>query len=356
MTVTAHAMSTIELRRIVDERLRAFFDEHAGSAGPAGTTFSRLWSSIARSSGGGKRIRPTLVLRAHSAFGGDSPDDAVTVATAFELLHTAFLLHDDVIDGDLMRRGRPNLIGEFVEDARRRGVPDQSAREWGRAAAILGGDILIHSAQAMVARAGVGHTRRIALLDVMEQSVFVTAAGELDDVAFSTGAAVASQADVLAMTRAKTAHYSFQAPLQAGAILAGAADDDVAMLGRFGRSVGVAFQLQDDLLGVFGASEMTGKSTRSDLQNAKSTCLMTYALQTDARAELLAATGAAELSEGDLRRIRALLTDCGARSFVERLIDGFVSDAIATIADHPLPGHLGEYLCEVAECAGHRVS
>jgi geranylgeranyl diphosphate synthase type II len=347
--------STVDALFAIDSRLTDFFAGRAGLIPRSGPLFTELWCAIRRSTLGGKRFRPALVVNTCCALGGGAGDDVVSVATAVELLHTAFLLHDDVIDGDTVRRGRPNLIGEFERDGRVRGMTEDDALDWACSAAILAGDLLIHSALAMVARVDVDARRRYRLIDLFEESVFVTAAGELHDVAFGTGRAVPSADEVLEMTEWKTANYSFQLPLNAGAVLAGAAEHTTAALTEYGRRVGIAFQLRDDLLGVFGSERLTGKSTLSDLRGAKVTVLAAFALDSALGQEwrsVLAEPG----TDGAIARARDILASCGGYDHVEGLIDTYVADAIGVLDAAELPAGLRAYLVRVAEGASQRTS
>lgn len=356
MTIAVASEAMPGRRSSVDGRLSAFFDDNAERVARHGAAYLRLWDAARRSTLGGKRIRPALVMNAFDAFGGASEADAASVAVAFELLHTAFLLHDDVIDGDTVRRGRLNLIGEF---ARETGSDDRGGArgtQWGRAAAILAGDLLLHAAGSQIARLDVAAQTRTALLDLLDESLFVTAAGELYDVAYATGTEGPAMPEVLAMTQWKTAHYSFQAPLQAGAILAGAPADAVDALGAYGRCTGTAFQLRDDLLGVFGSEEDTGKSCRSDLRGGKRTALLQYARHTTAADELRTIVGDPDIGSAQIRHARAALERCGARTYVEGLITQLVAEASAQLDAGPIPHVLHEYLAAVAEHAGRRVS
>jgi len=340
----------------VTTRLADFFDAKELRAATLGGQYAELWAAARHSSEGGKKFRPALVLNTYAALGGDSQDDAVAVAMAFELLHTAFLLHDDVIDGDTMRRGHPNLLGTFSAQASARGVSARSAATWGEASAILAGDLLIQAAQAQVARLGVGEHKRLALLDLLEECLFVTAAGELADVAFSTSVQIPVLSDVVSMTQWKTAHYSFQAPLQAGAILADASADTVRGLSEFGRNVGIAFQLRDDILGVFGVEDETGKSSTSDLREGKMTLLMCYALQRSDTDELASILAHSDITAADATRVRQLLETSGARDFIEALITDYAQLAMAAIDSPAIPAGLRRQLEEVARKACDRAA
>ncbi|WP_233563642.1 polyprenyl synthetase family protein [Cryobacterium tepidiphilum] len=355
MTLTMTTLNdTVGVADVI-RHLSLYFEEKEAKATAYGRQFTELWHAARHASEGGKKFRPALVLTAYRAWGGNDEAAAVAVATAFELLHTAFLLHDDVIDGDTVRRGRPNLVGTFMEQARDRGVGGTEAAVWGNASAILAGDLLIHSAQAMVARLTVGARERSALLDLLEECLFVTAAGEHADVAFSTSVESPVFSEVMAMTQWKTAHYSFQAPLQAGAILAGAGQEAVAALGEFGRSIGIAFQLRDDLLGIFGTGQ-TGKSTLSDLQGGKLTPLMFYARQLSGSDELRETVGRADVTDADRDRVRQLLEAKGARRFVEKLIDDHRHAALAAIGTPAVPEAFQRHLHDIAHQSCERAA
>lgn len=339
----------------VELRLERFFDERETEAVSHGRQYLALWREARRAAEGGKKLRPALVVGTYRAFGGTRAADAVQLATAFELLHTAFLLHDDVIDRDTMRRGRPNLAGAFASEAAERGVSAADATRWGQASAILAGDLLIHAAQAMVARLGIEESRRIELLDLFESCVFVTAAGELGDVAYSLGIEKPELPEVLAMAESKTANYSFAGPLRAGAILAGADARTQNSLGEFGRLVGIAFQLRDDVLGVFGTERVTGKSANSDLREGKLTSLMLYGLDTSDGAALRVLMSGPNPTDDDCRAMRWLLERCGARAYVGSLIADHVDRALDTLAAANLPDALASELQDVARRAYDRV-
>lgn len=356
MTLAPAAEEQVAWEASIDDELTTFFDRHQQRVNLHGLAYSRLWDAARRSTLHGKRIRPTLVLNTYRAFGGTRESDAAAVAVSFELLHTAFLLHDDVIDGDTVRRGRDNLIGEFAADAQSGGMRDTRVMEWGRASAILAGDLLLHSAGARVARLDIAPACRNALIDLLEDSLFVTAAGELYDVAYATNVHTPVLSEVLTMTEWKTAHYSFQAPLRAGALLADAPQTALDALDEYGRCVGIAFQLRDDLLGVFGDEDETGKSLRSDLGGTKMTALLIHAMHTGEADELRSILGRPTIGDSEVKRARAVFERCGARSFVERMIAEQITRAQAVLGRHPLPGSLTDYLMVVADRAGRRVS
>ena len=340
----------------VESRLAGHWERRIGAAAAYGADYEGLWSSIARSATGGKHLRPALVLGVHEQLGGDHGDAAVEVAVAFELLHTGFLMHDDVIDGDLVRRGRRNILGERVDVALAAGIGSADAERWAQASAILAGDLLIHDAQSFIARVDLPEPLRRALLELLDDAVFASAAGELADVALSAGTARPGLHAVLEMTTWKTAPYSFSAPLRAGAALAGAPAQTEAVLARFGGLVGRAFQLRDDVLGVFGDEDVTGKSTIGDIREGKVTAMIAYARETPRWTELRGLLGSDAAGGGDVDRLRMLLVECGAVDYVEGLIAHAVAESLAVLDDAPLPESLRTELSRLSHQATERVA
>ncbi|WP_457207060.1 polyprenyl synthetase family protein, partial [Nocardioides sp. P5_C9_2] len=263
-----------------DEALRRLLEQGRVRAAATDPDHARLWDALTAATEGGKRFRPALVTAAHDALGGTASAAAAQTGAAVELLHTALVIHDDVIDGDDVRRGRPNVSGTFRGYAVAAGAPPEEADALGRTAGILAGDLALAAAIRAVATCGTPPDVTHRLLDLFDAALHTTAAGELADVRLSLSTGTASLPESLAMEEQKTSAYSFALPLQAGAVLAGADDATVGRLGEAGRVLGIAFQLVDDLLGVFGDPARTGKSATSDLRAGKQTPLLAHARST----------------------------------------------------------------------------
>ncbi len=301
------------------ERVLDRFYADGARAADSGTEDHRaLWAALRVAGDGGKRVRPTLLTTVYEALGGTDARLAAEVGAGLELLHTAFLVHDDVIDADTVRHGRPTVSGAFSRRARERGVPGPRAQRYGDTAGILAGDLALAGAVRTIALCGADTVTVRRLLDLVDRALHLTAAGELTDVRLSLGA-TADVAETLAMEEHKTAVYSFELPLQLAAVLAGAAEDQVEQLGRFGRLVGLAYQLRDDVDGLFGDQARTGKDAASDLREGKCTPLVAFARSTSAWPDMAPYLGAATTDEAAVDRVRALLEACGARRYVEDL-------------------------------------
>ena len=301
---------------------------HSGSVPDLDRDHRALLTALELGSSGGKRFRPWLVTAAHRALDGTQPTEVVdAVAAATELLHTAFVIHDDVIDHDDTRRGRPSVPGWFRAGADELGVEPGARDTYARAGAILAGDLALTAAVRAVAMCGVDQLTTNRLLNLLDATLHASAAGELADVRLSLAGEMPTAEEALAVAEQKTAVYSFMLPMQAGAVLAGADDQVVRDLGEVGRALGIAFQLGDDLGGVFGDPAATGKDHLGDIREGKRTPLMVHAAGTSAWARIAPHLGDADLTESDASVVREALESSGSRQFVEDLAARHLADA-----------------------------
>jgi geranylgeranyl diphosphate synthase type II len=339
----------VDVASQVDAVLGRFFSLAKLRAAALGPEYEQLWVELEANTVGGKRFRPRMVFAAYQALGGTDMEAAACIGAAFELLHTALIVHDDVIDRDFVRRGGPNLAGTYRDKALAAGGSEAAAEHRGISAAVIAGDLALFNAYRLIDRSGVGDVVRGRLVEVMDDALFASAAGELIDVDFSFLPDVPRVDDILAMERLKTAVYSFECPLQAGAILAGASEQTVATLGDFGREMGIAYQIVDDLLGVFGTEAETGKTTIGDLREGKRTVLIAYATSAPGWDAVSALFGDAELTEEQAELLRAHLTSCGAKSFAEGLARYYANRALARLVEPHIPPALRAELHPVAD-------
>lgn len=346
---------TEERQSLVDAVLARLFTLARKRAEPLGVAYSALWDSIEAATTGGKRFRPRMVFAAYEALGGTDREAAACVGAAFELLHTSLCVHDDVIDRDFVRRGLPNVSGVFRDRALAAGIEGADAEHHGVSAAVIAGDLALFNAYRLIDRSGVGDAVRARLLEVMDDALFASAAGELIDIDFTLHPEAPHVDDILAMERLKTAVYSFEGPLRAGAILAGASDETVETLGEFGREIGIAYQLVDDVLGVFGTESETGKTTVGDLREGKRTVLIAYASSAPGWDELAPLLGDSALDDDGAARLRAHLVRSGARGFAEGLARYYANRALARLVEPHIPASLRAELHPVADAVLGRV-
>lgn len=340
----------------VERRLDLVLDEALRRSAVHGPHYEQLWRAVRTMTQGGKRLRPRLLLATFLHLGGTRLEPAVELAVAVELLHTALLVHDDVIDGDVQRRGVLNVVGAFEQAARAEGLPEHPARRWGEQAALLAGDLLLTSALRITARLELDHARRTALVELVDESVYRAAAGELADVTYAAGLATPEPSDIRRLMADKTAHYSLELPLRAAALLAGAPDWLGDRLGAIGHRLGLVFQMRDDLLGVFGSAAETGKSCSNDLREGKQTLLVAYAHGTAEWSAAAHLFGREDLDEDDADVLRGALEASGARSRLEQEVHDERDAALTLIGGADLPEALARLLTGEADRAAERRS
>jgi geranylgeranyl diphosphate synthase type II len=333
---TARALQQRRARQ-VEAVLNDFFRRSGRRAGSHGAGYVRLWRDLHESTSGGKLVRPQLVISAYEGLGGSAGETVACVAAAFELLHTALIVHDDVIDRDFVRRGKPNISGKYRDLAAANGADSRAAEHHGMSAAVVAGDLALFYSYRMIDYSGVAEATRAPLLELMDEALFASAAGELLDLDYSGAVAIPTVDNILEMARLKTAVYSFEVPLKAGAVLAGAPPEVIDALGHFGREIGTAYQIVDDLLGVFGDPVATGKSTTSDLREGKRTVLVAHAAATELWAQIAPLFGSAGLSDGEADELRHVFDASGARSYAENLLAEHVCRAEAILARPVIP-------------------
>ncbi|MEU8126097.1 polyprenyl synthetase family protein [Micromonospora sp. DT15] len=303
---------------------------------------------------GGKRIRSTFAYWGwRGAVGGTAALPPVLPAlAALELLHTFALVHDDVMDASTTRRGRPTAHVALAEQhvaAGHRGDPGR----FGEAVAVLIGDLCMVWADQLLAHASVPSSRLFEVRRCYDQMRVETVAGQYLDVLGENDPASWSVDRALRVARYKTASYTVQRPLLFGACLAGVPADDplVSAYSRYGLAVGEAFQLRDDLLGVYGDPAATGKPAGDDLRTGKPTTLLTLARELATPAQLAALERAAD---GSVDTFAELVAETGAVTRVEQMIAERVSDALAALDTAPVDQTARTALTGLATAAANR--
>jgi geranylgeranyl diphosphate synthase type I len=285
--------------------------------------------------GGGKRLRPVCLLLGHRAAGG-THERVMGPALALELLHTCALIHDDLIDDADTRRGRVSVQRRFTADHRGRGWRGE-ASAFGTAAAVLLGDLAFVLADELFLDADVPPDTLVDALRLFTTMREEVMAGQyLDVVAAHEGDRGGGGGGELALRIAalKSGRYTIARPLQLGAVLAGGGDDLIEDLFRFGEPLGQAFQIRDDVLGVFGAVEATGKPRDSDLREGKRTLLVAETsarLAHDDARNFHALLGRADLTAAEADELRSLMRESGGVEATAAIVDRLRDEALAAL-------------------------
>jgi len=311
---------------------------------------------------GGKRLRPTFAWWGWLGARGDTdPAVVVRAVAALELLQAAALLHDDVFDGSTTRRGRPTVHVRLAGAHRTAGWSGDADR-FGTAGAILLGDLALTWADDVLRDAGlppVALRRAGPVWSAMRTEVL---AGQYLDLR-AQAAGDETEESALRVALFKSAAYTVARPLQLGGAIAGAPAALMDAYHRFGSDIGIAFQLRDDLLGVFGDPAVTGKPAGDDLREGKRTLLVALALRAATASgaaaagdAVRAALGCATLSASQLDAARGALVALGAADAVEKRIATLTDSALAALDNSPVEPAAARRLTELAHAATRRDS
>ncbi|MDX6272871.1 MAG: geranylgeranyl diphosphate synthase, type [Frankiales bacterium] len=355
-----------DLRARADKALREFLTAQQPRLGAIGDELSPMLEAVeAFVLDAGKRLRPAFAYWGWRAAGGPDSDGVVKAAASLELLHACALIHDDVMDGSDTRRGQPAVHRRFA--ALHRGSAWLGDPEsFGTSAAILIGDMCLVWADQMLGESGLPPEALNRGQHVYDEMRAELMAGQyLDMLEQAVGGQQQTGQSVdraLRVARFKTAKYTVERPLHLGAALAGAPAEAEAVqinqaLSGYGLPLGAAFQLRDDVLGVFGDPEQTGKPAGDDLREGKRTVLIAATLDraTPAQATLVRRhLGDPHLTVEGVAELRAVITETGALAQVEQLISDRLEESLAALAAAGFPAEPAEVLAELAVAATAR--
>lgn len=274
----------------------------------------------------GKRIRPLLLLLSYLGYGGPISEiqSVIPVAASLECMHAFLLIQDDIIDGAIMRRGKPAFHK----------VCDSSYNKYnehiGSWVAIVLADVLMSNALEMIS--GLTTTSMSAFLHEFAIIYERTALGQMLDIIWSNPEHIGDEDIPHTIASMKTAHYTVSGPLRLGYILAGGSNnDELQKLEQAGYKVGFAFQMRDDIIGVFGSEEDSGKSASSDIEEGKYTVLVQKTLQLlhdrTVKEQFMALFKKKQKSKEDIQAIKAYIEKSGAKTNVQLLISRYINNA-----------------------------
>lgn len=335
------------LRRRVNDELTAFLERERNALPPEGRPLLDELEAVVTA--GGKRLRPLFCYWGYRAAGGTDGRGIISVAAALELLHTFALVHDDLMDRSLLRRGRPSSFRALTELGR--GVPHRGdAERFGLSAAVLVGDLALVLADRLLATADVppaAAARAAARFDRMR--VRAISGQYLDLLAAHRGDA--DEGTALRIGALKSAGYTVSDPLTIGGIVAGGDRATVQALEAFGEPLGEAFQIRDDILGAFGDPDRTGKDRDSDLREGKHTILLAKARARaggDDRLLLTERVGMPDLTTAEAERVRRIIEATGALDAAIEMQEALTERARAALEGSAVPADAKRALRELA--------
>jgi geranylgeranyl diphosphate synthase, type I len=330
----SNPLNTNDLRARVQAAVDSEISSQSGVLSEIGDDLTSLMAAVGALLKGGKRLRAAFLYWGYRAGGGPDNDAVLRAATAMEFFQAAALLHDDVMDDSDTRRGMPSAHRRLADEHAAAGWAGSGDR-FGLAGAILAGNLCLIWSEELFATSGLPVSELARARPVFDRMRTQLMGGQFLDVLESargwdeltTEAQIARARRVI---RYKSAKYTIEHPLLIGASAAGVSAHDLEALSTYGLDLGEAFQLRDDLLGVFGDPAQTGKPAGDDLREGKRTVLVALALEHAGPSSVTLfdkLLGVPDLSEAGVDELRAAITDSGAPDSVEEMIVDLTASA-----------------------------
>jgi geranylgeranyl diphosphate synthase type I len=348
------------LREQVEAQLQDFltsqseyFTSIAPELNPAATSLTAFVIN------GGKRFRPLFAAVGAIGAGSQLSDAEIRAFASLELLQACALVHDDLMDASDTRRGEP-AIHKIFESMHSAEKYQGKATQFGLSASVLIGDLALIWSDQMLNSSGIKSESLLAALSVHDEMRVELIAGQYLDV-FEQARGTQSVAQALKIARYKSAKYTIERPLHLGAAIAipdaAKRAQIISIYSEFGLPLGEAFQLRDDLLGVFGDPKVTGKPAGDDLREGKRTVLMAMThdrISGAAEAEFIQEFGNHNISESAIARLQEIISETGAAMHVEDLIEELTSTALEALNRDEIVPQARELLTEMAIIATKR--
>ena len=307
--------------------------------------------------GGGKRIRPIFALVGFLGAGGIIESSVFRAAASLELLQACALIHDDLIDGSDNRRGNPS-IHKLFENYHLKNNSSGNSENFGKAAAVLLGDLALVWSDKCIHESGISTSAQLAVNPIHDAMRVEIMAGQYLDVLEQTLSSTSIER-ALKIARYKSGKYTIERPLHFGAALAmpNKLEIFLSIYSEYGLPLGEAFQMRDDLLGVFGDPSETGKPAGDDLREGKRTALIAYAYERSeksARNLLDNLLGKADLKPEEVDKLRQVISESGAKIHVEDLIEKLAEAALDAINRDEIDNSAKPLLVELVSIATKR--
>jgi geranylgeranyl diphosphate synthase type I len=282
---------------------------------------------------GGKRLRAALTYLGYRAVGGSNEENILFASAGMEILHNFFLVHDDIIDKSDFRRNQPTIHRRYEREFEREGLlsnlnVDEKAH-FASSMSIIAGDICCALAYEALIESGFPGDKIVLALQMMHEAVKVTAIGEMLDIVEPVSNH-ATEEEVLRLHHLKTAKYTVECPLHLGAILHDASQNILDSFTNYAIPLGIAFQIRDDILGIFGTEGQLGKPVGSDIEEGKQTLLTVKAFERASsvqRERLEGLMSISKISEDEMKEVRKIIQDTGSLEYSKDLEISLIQDS-----------------------------
>lgn len=308
---------------LVEKELNEFFNEKRKDAGFNPKVLEILDMIAEYTMRGGKRLRPLLMIVGYRLYGGKDEVEVIKASCSIELIQSYLLIHDDIIDDSDLRRKKPTVHKIYEKN--------YGDKKFGQNMAIIAGDLASVYAEEIFDKVKIDEKLKYRALLRMASIVETTGYGQVLDV-LSSKMEDFGERDLLLLHEYKTAKYTIEGPLILGAILAG--KTDFSLITNYAIPVGIAFQLQDDILGLFGTEETIGKPLTSDLEEGKKTLLVLKAMEDERYRDVIKSVlGKKNVGIEELEKVREIVRETGALEYTYTIAKEMVKKGIEALGE-----------------------
>jgi len=337
-------------KRLVERELEVFFDDKLAKADLIDSSSKEMIKLLKEYTlRDGKRLRAALLYYGYRCFSDRNLKEIVKASTALELIQSYLLIHDDIMDNDNLRRNGPTLHISYKDIANKKYKKTDSTH-FGMSMAILAGDVCAAFANEIISKLNIKEKYKVNALKALNHSVHKVIYGQALDVLSELR--TVDNRDIEKIHKLKTATYTVEAPLLIGALLAGAKQKHLRILSQYAIPLGKAFQLQDDILGMFGNEEKLGKPVGSDLKEGKKTLLILKALEkaTPSQKYLIKKTlGNKNLTKNQLNQVRSIIIKTGSLAYSQELAKNLIKKAKLSVKNSRFRPKGKEFLLKIAD-------
>jgi len=341
----------LEYKKILDRKIAGYFSEKIKKAEKINSLAVQAVKNIRDLTlAGGKRARAAFMYWGYKAAGGRDDEKIIEASMSIELTHIFLLIHDDIIDRDAFRHGVPTMQKVYEKMARRLYLKKDPVH-FGNSMAMIVGDMAAAAGNEIIFNSKFSPDAILKTLDKLQDIVSVTVGGEMMDVVLEARGK-ATEKEILKVHENKTAKYTIEGPLHLGALLAGAEGKILEDLSAYAVPVGIAFQIQDDILGVFGNEKKLGKPVCSDLREGKQTLLIVKALQWGGKEDvrlIRGLLGSNAVSPKDIKKFRAVISRTGSLEYSQNLAKKLVEQGKLALEKSAIKKEAKEFLAGIAD-------
>ena len=342
-----------EWQEKINEELQREFDNHkerAEEIHPEGVKVIDFLEDYTMR--GGKRVRPALIIAGYKSCGGEEVEKIVPASLSIEALQSYLLIHDDIMDEDELRRGDKTLH-KMYEEYHEQEFSGARPEKFGENMGIVAGDIANSFAVSQLIDSDFENETKIEALRKFEKIHRHTGYGQALDITFNQREVEeVCENDVLTVHHLKTAQYTMAGPLELGAIFAGGDGEQIEMLRKYGEKAGKAFQVYDDMLGLYGNKQKLGKPVDSDLKEGKRTLLILKALENANEKQkefILNALGNDDITEDEVREVRKIVKETGSYEYSRKKTIELAEEAKEALDEDVLDPEMVKFLKGLAD-------